>query len=135
MSDSRINAALSARLASFMSSAPGFPKQYENTAFMPTSGSAYVSESLIPSSAGLEGISAGSFSEHVGIYQVSVFAPKDATKGPRAIADAICAHFPKALQLVKDGITVSIVRSVQAPAFVSGDRWIVPVSIYYRAMV
>lgn len=131
MSNQTIAAALASRLAAL-----ALPTQYENSAFTPVAGVVYLSEALLPSTTVAVGVSTTSSDEFSGIYQVTVHAPKGGTKGPgMAAAKAIQDQFPRGLELVRDGIKVTVLRSSQAPGFIDGDRWLIPVSIDYRALV
>lgn len=129
MSQAIISAALSARL----NTVAGYQVQWENSPFTPPSG-VYLAESFLPADTLAVGISNASSDEYSGIYQVSVMAPKGATKGPpRVAADAVLALFPRGLQLTRSGITVTILRASMGPALIDGDRYTVPLSIDYRA--
>lgn len=129
MSQATISAALSARLATLV----GYQVQWENAPFTPPAG-VYLAEAFLPATTLAVGISNASSDEYSGIYQVSVMAPKGATKGPpRVAADAVLALFPRGLQLTRTGITVTILRASMGPALMDGDRYTVPLSIEYRA--
>lgn len=131
MSNQTIAAALASRLSLL-----NLPTQYENSAFTPTAGAVYLSEAILPSTTLAVGLATTAADEYSGIYQVTVHAPKGGTKGPgMAAAKAVQDHFPRGLELLRDGIKVTVLRCSQAPGFVDGDRWLVPVSIDYRALV
>ena len=131
MSNAIISAALAVRLNTL-----GVPTHWQNTDYNPPADTIYLAESLIPASVNPMGLAASSSESYEGIYQVLVYAPSGATKGGAYdAADSVIGHFPKALELTRDSITVTILRAEQNGAFVSGDRFVVPVSIYYRAMV
>jgi hypothetical protein len=124
MSQATISAALSARLNTLA----GYQVQWENSPFTPPSG-VYLAESFLPAATLAVGISNASSDEYSGIYQVSVMAPKGATKGPpRVAADAVLALFPRGLQLTRSGITVTILRASMGPAVIDGDRYAVTLS-------
>lgn len=131
MSNASISAALAVRLNGL-----SLPTHWQNTDYTPPADTIYLAESLIPAAVNPMGLAAGSAEAYEGIYQVLVYAPAGATKGGAyEIADDVLAHFPKALELTRDSITTTILRSEQNGSFLSGDRFVVPVSIYYRAMV
>ena len=130
MSQATISAALSARLNTV---AGGYQVQWENAPFTPPAG-VYLAEAFLPATTLAVGVSSASSDEYSGIYQVTVMAPKGATKGPaRAAADAVLAHFPRGLELTRDNIKVTVLRSSMGPALMDGDRYAVPLSIEYRA--
>lgn len=129
MSESTVAAALAARLATL-----GIPTQYENAAFVPIAGQTYLAESFLPAERQAVGLS--QTDAIVGVYQVSVMAPKDGTKGPGyTTAKLVSALFPRGLRIVRDGVTVTVMQSSQAPAISMADRWMVPVSVEFRAIV
>lgn len=127
------NQAIAAALATQLNTVD-LPTQWENAPFTPPAGEVYLAEALLPGPTLSVGISGASSDEFGGIYQVTVYAPLGGTKGAglgaaKAVADA----FPKAAQFTHDGTTVVVLRTSQAPAFNSGDRWAIPVSVTYRA--
>ena len=129
MSESTVAAALAARLATL-----AIPTQYENAPFTPTAGQTYLAEAFLP--AERQAVGLAKTDAIVGVYQVSVMAPKDGTKGPGyTAAKLVSALFPRGLRIDRDGVTVTILQSSQAPAMPMGDRWMVPVSMEFRAIV
>jgi hypothetical protein len=129
MSHSKIGAALSSKLATL-----NLPTAWENSRFKPTAGQVYLAESLIAGNTVAVGVAAQASDEFGGIYQVLVYSPADAGKGiGRATADTVAGAFVRGARLAYDGLTVTILSTSQAPAFMSGDRWVVPVSVTYRA--
>lgn len=131
MSLTNIGAALSTQLATL-----NLPTAWENSRFKPTAGQVYLAESLIAGNTIPVGIAAQASDEYGGIYQVLVYAPADAGKGiARSTADAVAAAFVRGDRLVYDGVTVTIQSTSQAAGFMSGDRFVVPVSVAYRAFI
>ena len=129
MSNLEISAALATRL-----SATTYAVQYENAAFTPVAGDVYVAESLIPASTVPMGL-AGSDSLE-GIYQVLVFGMVGENKGAVLnAAYAVANLFPRGLRLTSGSVTTTILRVEWATGYESGDRFVVPLSIYYRAAV
>ena len=129
MSNSKIAAALATQLDTL-----NLPTHWENSNFTPPAGQVYLSESLLQGLTIPIGISAGSTDELGGIYQVLVYAPMDAGKGGgRDAADTVAGAFQRGARLTYDGFTVTIQSVSQAAAFISGDRWVIPVSVSYRA--
>lgn len=129
MINSKISAALATQLNTL-----DLPTHWENAKFIPPAGDIYLSESLLSGDTNPVGIASASSNEFGGIYQVLVYAPADANKGPaRSTADDVAAAFQRGDRLVYDGVTVTIQRTTQNPPFMSGDRFVIPVSVTYRA--
>jgi len=131
MSNSAISAALATRLSGL-----SLPTQYENSDYTPPADTVYLAESIIPAATIAMGIANTGSDAREGIYQVLIYAPAGSTKGGAfATADSVEAHFTKGLRLTYAGVTVTILRTERETAFMSGDRFALPISIYYRAMV
>lgn len=131
MSNSQIAAALATQLDTL-----NLPTHWENTSFTPVAGQIYVSESLLQGATIPIGIATGSSDELGGIYQVLVYAPMDAGKGAgRTVADTVSAAFQRGARFTYNSVTVTIQSVSQSAAFISGDRFVIPVSIAYRAFV
>ena len=131
MSLTKIGAALSTQLATLK-----LPTAWENVPFKPTSGQAYLAESLIAGNTIPVGFANQASDEFGGIYQVLVYSPSDVGKGVgRATADTVAAAFVRGQRITYGGVTVTILSTSQSAAFMSGERWVVPVSITYRAFV
>ena len=129
MSEATAAAALAARLATL-----AIPTQYENAPFVPLAGQTYLAEAFLP--AERQAVGLAKTDAIVGVYQVAVMAPKDGTKGPGyTTAKLVSALFPRGLRIARDGVTVTIMQCSQAPAMTMGDRWMVPVSVEFRAIV
>lgn len=130
MSDQAINAALAARLQAL-----GLPTAFENAKFTPTAGVLYLEENYLPGETTSVGVASTSSDVFTGIYQVTVLAPLDGTKGPgMATAKQVAEHFPKGMRLTHaSGLKVTILRASQGPGFKRNDRWAIPVSIRYRS--
>lgn len=129
MSTANIRAALATRLNTL-----GLPTAWENSNFKPTAGQVYVAETLLPNETLSVGVSSTSADNFGGIYQVLVYAPAGASKGAAvAAAEQVVGAFPKGASLTYDGVTVRVLRTSQAPSLMSGDRYVIPVSVTYRA--
>lgn len=127
------NISISAALASHLSTLD-IPTQYENAPFTPAAGELYLAESLIPTSNIPMSIVAGGSNSSEGIYQVLVYSMAGETKGAGfAVADQVEALFERGTRLTHDGITVTILRVERNAGFMSGDRFAIPISVYYRA--
>lgn len=131
MSLIKIGAALSTKLATL-----NLPTAWENSRFKPTAGQVYLAESLIAGDTIAVGFAIQAADEYGGIYQVLVYAPADAGKGiARSTADTVAAAFVRGDRLAYEGVTVTIQSTTQGAGFMSGDRFVVPVSISYRSFI
>lgn len=130
MINTKISAALAAQLNKV-----NLPTHWENAKFTPVADQIYLSESLLTGETLPLGVASTSSNEFGGVYQVLVYAPLDANKGPaRSAADTVSSAFKRGKRLTFDGVTVTILRTSQSPAFVSGNRWVIPISVTYRAI-
>lgn len=129
MSNQAINAALAARLQTL-----GISTAFENANFTPTAGVLYLEESFLPGETTPVGVASTSSDDFTGIYQITVLAPLDGTKGPgMTAAKQVAEHFPRGMRLTHtSGQVVTILRTSQGPTFKRNDRWAIPVSIRYR---
>lgn len=133
MSYTNISAAFATRLNGLSSS---YSIGFENQSFDPPANEAYLVESLNPTVVAALGLKNSGTDALEGFYQVLCYAPAGSTKGAAfAAADAVEGQFARGLRLTQNGVTASVLRSERSPGFVSGDRFVVPVTIYYRALV
>jgi len=121
---SKIINTLNTRLAQL---SPLPPVAWPNVPFTPETGTLWIRADILPADAQLETLQYSE--EHIGIYQVSVFAPLD--KGTGAAmnqADSIADHF--AAQRDLSGLRI---RSISVGQPIREESWLmVPVSIEYR---
>ena len=130
MSNASIRAALATQLNTL-----GIPTAWENSNFTPTAGHVYLTEALLPNETLSIGVSSASSDDFGGIYQVLVNAPAGRGKGAAvAAAEQVVGAFVKGASLTYGGVTVRILRSSQNPALIDGERYVIPVSITYRAI-
>jgi hypothetical protein len=130
MSNASIRAALATQL-----NALGLTVAWENSNFKPTAGQVYVAEALLPNETLSIGVSSASSDDFGGTYQVLVYAPAGAGKGAGvAAAEQVVAGFPKGASLTYSGVTVRVLRTSQSAALMEGDRYVIPVSVTYRAI-
>lgn len=127
-----IQSALNARMAS-MPNRP--PTAWSNKNFdAPTE--LYIRANQLPRETDTPFLGDDSAQDYGGIYQVTVMAPSGNYETEAlAMADAICAHFPRGLELDAGGQVLRIRKTVVAPGFQDGTRWVVPVSVYYRGIL
>jgi hypothetical protein len=128
-----VSAAMATRLSGVSG---GYAIQYENQSFSPPAGAVYLSESLNPTGVVPVALRSGGTDALEGFYQVLCYAPAGLNKGAAlAAAGAVEARFTRGLRLTSGGTTVSVLRVERSTGFRSGDRFVVPVSVYFRAMV
>lgn len=133
MSYTDISAALATQLNGLAGS---YAIQFENQSFEPPADAAYLAESLNPTGVVPMAIASSGTESLEGFYQVLCYAPAGLNKGLAfSAADAVEAQFPRGLRLTHSTTTVAVLRVERSGGFRSGDRFVVPISIYYRALV
>jgi len=128
-----VSAAMATRLSGVSG---GYAIQYENQSFNPPAGAVYLSANLNPTGVVPVALRSGGTDALEGFYQVLCYAPAGLNKGAAlAAAGAVEARFTRGLRLMSGGTTVAVLRVERSTGFRSGDRFVVPVSVYFRAMV
>lgn len=132
MSQVAIRRAIEARLHTM---SPAHATAWENASFQPVPGTPYQKAEMVPGIP--ENPTKDSFTRELGFYQVTLFYPLDKGTNPaEARFELIKARFPKGLQIIQDGVTVTISGTpYRLPALRDGDRWSVPVRIPYYANI
>jgi hypothetical protein len=132
MSEPLIRAALEARLAAM---SPAIVIAYENVNYVPVVNTPYARINLMRAQPANP--EAGKFQQAQGIFQVTLEYPQNVGPGVvEARAKAIADWFPRALSLSASGIVVTIMRAAYIMAgFADGDRWAVPVRVFYQANI
>lgn len=109
---------------------------YENTPFVPATGTPFQQPFLLPAAPANLEIGPGYIEQ--GIFQVSLYWPKDAGAAAATTqAELIRAAFPfgKTLNISGGGV-VNIVGTPEiGPATADGDRFMVPVKIKFQARI
>ena len=110
------------------------PVAWENDIYKPIKGTLYLRPTLLPGDTVGATLSSGGTDEHVGVYQIDVFA--EATKGKKAaivMADLIADRFKPVTEMAYGGVTVRAV-SVSRGAGVTESGWYkIPVTVRYLA--
>lgn len=131
MSQNNISAALSSQLDTLSGD---YAIHFENAAFTPPAGEPYLAESINPTGTIPMAIASTGSELLQGFYQVLCYAPAGLNKGAAfAGAGAVEAAFQRGDRLSYDNQEVTILRVERSAGFRSGDRFVVPLSIYYRA--
>lgn len=132
MSEPAIRVALEVRLAALT---PALATAYENAAYTPVAGTPYQRVALMRAQPANP--EAGTFQQMQGIFQVTLEYPQNV--GPNAAearAKLLADWFYRTLSLTASGVIVTINRASYIMAgFVDGDRWAVPVRIFYLANI
>lgn len=128
-----IRKALEVRLAALL---PALPTAYEATDFIPVAGVAYQRANMIYAQPDNQTLGCQRRRE-LGIFQVSLCYPNSSgNAAAQARADLTIEHFKRGLTLSNGGVNVLVTQTPSKSTFgVSGDRYIVVVSISYSADV
>jgi len=114
---------------------PILPTAWENELFTPPTGP-YQKAFLLPAEPS-NPEQGGGFYQEQGVFQISACYPIG--KGTKAAGDraqALRAHFPRALSLAADGVVVTIQRTPTiAPHMIDADRYVLPVSVRWFANI
>lgn len=128
MNETTIRAALESRLAAWAAARP-VPVAWENVAFTPTTGEAYLRAFLLPAAT-----VSGSFcsEQFKGIFQINVLAPADGGPGAgAALARAVADLFPAGANI--GGVRVPMPPAVGAGRDDANGFYMIPVSVRYQA--
>lgn len=113
------------------------PTAWENTSFDPPDTGAHLRPTYMPGETSQMG-ALPAIAEHVGLYQVDVFGPRDSGDGfVRGVANSILALFPMGLGINANGTTVRITRSYRGPASEEEQTGLfhIPVRIHWRTEI
>lgn len=111
--------------------AQSLPVVWDNTEAAPTHAAAFLQCSFLPGQSTGRTLGPTGADEKPGIYQVSVNVHRGRGAGAAlGHADALVAAF-KRQRLTVGGTTVHAFRAWPGPAFESGDRYVVPVSVQW----
>lgn len=131
MSIPLIQAALEQRLATLT---PAMATAYENATFTPVTGVAYQRINMLVNRPVDHAVTMD-VTEQRGIFQVSLFYPQGTGRGAaQARAELIKALFKPPLTLTNGAVKVEINKTAHiGGGMPDGDRWMVPVSIYWQS--
>lgn len=131
MSIVNIRTALESRLSTM---SPALSTAWESVPFTPVTGTPYQQVNLLVNESQNPTIG-GSMYRQMGIFQVTLsYPPGTGAKAAASRAEAVRSHFPRGLGLSSGGTNVLIDRTPSiAPAIIDGDRYRIPVSIYFSA--
>ena len=124
-----ISAALDGHLNG-MASVP--PVAWSNTDYTPVIGTLYLRPTLLPGDTVGATISATGTDEHIGLYQVDIFAPAGAGKNAAIVmADLIADRFKPVTELTHSTVIVRSVRVSREAATTENGWYRMPVVIQY----
>lgn len=126
-----IQAALEQRLATLT---PAMATAYENASFTPVTGTPYQRINMLVNRPVDHAVTMD-VTEQRGIFQVSLFYQQGTGRGAaQARAELIKALFKPPLTLTNGAVKVEINKTVHiGGGMPDGDRWMVPVSIYWQS--
>lgn len=130
--ETAIRAALTARLQTLS----GLPSvAWENVAFTPVPSVTYLAPALLPGEPFQAEIGPSGQNWHLGVYQVSIFAPKNVGVGAlNTLRDAIVTHFKRGTTMTSGAVTVTATKAYPSAAITEVDRVHVPITIRYRVL-
>lgn len=129
MSYQSARAAFDAQLET-AAAALGLDVAWENTVRDPEDGSSHLQTALLIAEPATGSIGLDGFDRMQGLYQVSVYVHRGNGSGAAlGIADTILQSFLRGTRLTYGGFTLTVERSWPGPAFLSGDFFVVPVSV------
>ncbi len=113
---------------------PSIATAWESVPFTPVTGTPYQQINLFIADT-LNPTLGDSMYRVKGFMQVTLCYPPNAgTKAASTRADLLVSHFKRAISLTSGGVTVLIDKTPSiAPAIIDGDRYKIPVSIYFTA--
>lgn len=128
---------LSAALDQRLNTMSGLPSTaWENAAFTPVNGTLYIRPTILPNTTSQAALGTSGIDEHLGIYQITIFAPagkgkKEATE----MADTLANRFKRGTDLVYNSLEVRLGNVSRSAGRIDGDRYLVTVSIEYMAHI
>lgn len=130
-------AAIRAAFVTKLQAFPSLPSvAWENFAFTPVNGASYLKPALLPGEPSQAEIGVNGINRHVGVYQISVFAPSGSgIAAINTLVDSLCDHFKRGTVVAYTGTNVTISKAYAGPVLQETDWQQVPISILYRADV
>ncbi len=133
MNAAAIADALLARCATLAVGSPPLPVSYPDVPFSPPADGKYLEVSDFTNRPAWEGVTTGRVDQ--GLLQITVVWPKDeGVIKPKAIADAVAAHFPKGLRLTSGAARVKVSAGPWAASpLLGGGETRIPITIPWTA--
>lgn len=131
MSIVSIRAALETRLNSM---SPALSTAWEGMPFTPVTGTPYQQVNLLLNDSENPTMGDAMYRQSGFLQVLLCYPPGTGAKAASTRAEAVRSHFPRGLGLSSGGINVLIDLTPSiAPAIIDGDRYRIPVTIYFRA--
>lgn len=129
MSQTLIRKALETRLAAM----PALATAYEGVDFTPVVGTPYQKAFLLPAAPD-NSTQGASYYRELGVFQVTLCYPKGTgANAAQTRAELIKTQFKRATTMIESSLRVVVTNTPTiSPGFIDGDRYCVPVSIYYQ---
>lgn len=103
-----IEDALLARLGTLVTTPP-CQFAWPSIDYTPAQGQPYLLPSVMPNRTDEGGLGAGAPERHLGLFQVTVYAPSGSGVAPASeLADQVIAHFPRGSVIVGSGVRVRV---------------------------
>lgn len=137
MSTNTVRAILEGSLATWAATqTPPLRVAYQNVPFTPVNGETYLAAFTLPADTRSQDLK-GDHRAYVGVFQVSVVAPKGVgSGGALTIANNLNTLFPVNGRYASGGFTVQVMSPASAAQGIPSDNsYTVPVSFRYRADV
>lgn len=131
MSQLKIRQALEKNLAAML---PALATANENADFTPTTGTPYQKVNLLPAMVDNSTMGINHYRE-VGVFQVTLCYPISAgTNAAYTRAELVKTQFKRGTTLTQGGVDVVVIYTPSvSPPYQSGDRYCLPISIYYQS--
>lgn len=113
---------------------PALSTARDNVDFTPVVNTPYQDIALLPASPDNSTLGQSHYKE-VGVFQVLLCYPKGTGAGAaRARAELTKTHFKRGTTMLESGLRIVVMQTPTiAPAFIDGDRYKVPISIFYQS--
>lgn len=113
---------------------PTLATAYENVDFIPVTNVPYQRTNLLPATPDNQVMGDG-FYQEIGLFQVTLFYPQNRGANPaQSKAEAVKTHFKRNTGMSEGSVLVQVTKTPTiSPAFFDGDRYVIPISIYYIA--
>lgn len=113
---------------------PAHPIAWPNVSFTPPADSRYLRANELPSPTAGVSLAVDGANEYSGLFQIDVFGPLNTgSSAPKELAGAVVKHFKRGTRLDREGLRIDVMQASIGPALRDDPRWMVPVTVRYRA--
>lgn len=112
---------------------PALATAYEGVDFTPIVGTPYQKVNLLPATPD-NSTQGASYYRELGVFQITLCYPKGVgANAAQTRAELIKTQFKRATTMIESGLRVIVINTPTiSPAFIDGDRYCIPVSVYYQ---